>query len=291
MASVKPLFSQHPERPVVIAGPCTAESEEILNSVVEPMVRLADELGFTYVFKASFDKANRTSIDSYRGPGLEKTMGWFQNLKKRFPGLLILTDIHEVQHVGPVAAVCDVLQIPAFLCRQTDLLIAAVESGRAVNVKKGQFLAPENTRHIVSKAKAVCAKQNIPFNLALTERGASFGYGNLVVDMRGFQTMSETGAPVIFDITHSLQKPAAGGPDGATTGGAREFAPALTRAATATGYLDGFFLEVHPSPAKAKSDADTQLTLEQAKTLLGQIIPLWRDARSYHDIDGLFRGV
>ncbi len=289
MGSVKPLFSQHLDRPLVIAGPCTAESEELLNAVAEPMVKLSQELGFTYIFKASFDKANRTSIDSYRGPGLEKTMGWFQNLKKKYPGLLILTDIHEVQHVKPVAAVCDVLQIPAFLCRQTDLLIAAVESGKAVNVKKGQFLAPENTRHIVSKAKAVCEKEKLPFDLALTERGASFGYGNLIVDMRGFQTMAQTGAPVIFDITHSLQKPASAGPDGGTTGGAREFAPVLTRAATASGYLDGYFLEVHTAPAKAKSDADTQLTISQAEMLLRQTIPLWREARQFTAIDKSFR--
>lgn len=196
----------------------------------------------------------------------------------------VLTDIHEVVQVAPVAEVCDVLQIPAFLCRQTDLLVAAVQSGRAVNVKKGQFLAPEGTAHIVNKAKAVCTETKKPLNLALTERGVSFGYGNLVVDMRGFPVMAAQGVPVIFDITHSTQQPSTS----EVTGGERRFAPVLARSALATGYLDGFFLEVHTDPKKAQSDAAVQLSILQAETLLRQIVPLWKEMRQASKNDKIF---
>jgi 2-dehydro-3-deoxyphosphooctonate aldolase (KDO 8-P synthase) len=265
-----------------------AESYSILEVVCAHLASLAQELDFTLVFKASFDKANRTSIGSYRGPGLEQACQWFEQLKSKFPGLLVLTDIHETQQVPRVAEVVDVLQIPAFLCRQTDLLVCAVKTGRAVNVKKGQFLAPENVEHIRSKVLAAAGEGHFAPDYAVTERGASFGYGNLVVDMRGLKIMSDIGAPVIFDITHSLQLPAAGGTNGEVSGGLRKFAPVLARAATASGYLDGFFLEVHPEPAKAKSDGATQLSMLQAETLLRQIVPLWRSLRASTDLDGVF---
>ncbi len=281
-------FKQDPERPIVIAGPCMAESLELMQSVIAPLHALAQELNFELVFKASFDKANRTSIHSYRGPGLPQALQWFEKLKKSFAGLAVLTDVHETSQVVEVASVIDVLQIPAFLCRQTDLLVAAVQTGRAVNIKKGQFLAPENCRHIISKVRQAAEEKGLALNYALTERGTSFGYGNLVVDMRGLKIMSDEGAPVIFDITHSLQLPAAGGTTGEISGGLRNFAPVLARAATASGYLDGFFLEVHPNPDQAKSDAATQLSVQQASHLLRQIIPLWKSVRRLAKEDQIY---
>ncbi len=269
------VFKQKPERPTLIAGPCMAESLELLEAVVAPLHALSKELKFDLIFKASFDKANRTSIGSYRGPGLKQTMKWFDTIKSKYPGLPVLTDVHETVQVAEAAEVIDVLQIPAFLCRQTDLLVAAAQTGRAVNVKKGQFLAPENAQHIVSKMVSASKEKGFEPNYALTERGVTFGYGNLVVDMRALKVMSDLSAPTIFDITHSLQLPAAGGAQGEVSGGLRNFAPVLARAATATGYLDGYFLEVHANPNQAKSDAATQLSIEQASTLLRQIIPLW----------------
>lgn len=283
-----PLFKRHPSKPVVIAGPCMAESYELMESVCTHLVHLSRTLDFHLVFKASFDKANRTSINSYRGPGLDQACRWFDQLKSKFPGLEVLTDVHETTQVGPAAEVIDVLQIPAFLCRQTDLVVAAVKTGRAVNVKKGQFLAPENAQHIVSKVLAAAKEENLTPDFALTERGATFGYGNLVVDMRGLKVMSDMGAPVIFDITHSLQLPAAGGEKGEISGGLRAFAPVLARAATATGYLDGFFLEVHTDPNKAKSDAATQLSLAQGDILLRQLLPLWKQMQAITAQDGEF---
>lgn len=265
-----------------------AESLELMLAVVEPLHSLAQELKFDLVFKASFDKANRTSISSYRGPGLPQALQWFEAIKKKFPGLAVLTDVHETVQVAEAASVVDVLQIPAFLCRQTDLLVAAVQTGRAVNVKKGQFLAPENCRHIVSKIQQAAQEKGMALNYALTERGTTFGYGNLVVDMRGLKVMSDLGAPVIFDITHSLQLPAAGGAAGEVSGGLRNFAPVLARSATASGYLDGFFLEVHADPSRAKSDAATQLSIKQASHLLRQIIPLWRSVRGLADDDQVY---
>ncbi len=282
------LFQRHASKPVVIAGPCMAESYEIMEAVCTQLHSLARELDFTLVFKASFDKANRTSIHSYRGPGLELACLWFAQLKDKFPGLQVLTDVHETQQVAPAAEVIDVLQIPAFLCRQTDLLVAAVKTGRSVNIKKGQFLAPENAQHIISKVLAAAAEDNFVADYALTERGTTFGYGNLVVDMRGLKVMADLGAPVIFDITHSLQLPAAGGQSGEISGGLRGFAPVLARAATATGYLDGFFLEVHPEPVKAKSDAATQLSPSQADILLRQMLPLWKQMRTATAQDSVF---
>ncbi len=280
-------FQQRPNRPFVIAGPCMAENFELMDEVATKLKALSEELGFDYIFKASFDKANRTSIGSYRGPGWATARPWFEKIKEKH-GVPILTDIHETVHVNEVAEVCDVLQIPAFLCRQTDLLVSAVNTGRAVNIKKGQFLAPENTRHIVKKAEAIAKESNIKCNVALTERGTTFGYGNLVVDMRGFKTMFETGVATIFDVTHSLQLPAAGGASGEVSSGLREFAPVLARAAVSTGYVSGLFVEAHTNPNEAKSDAATQLNLEQTEILLRQLIPMLKMSNELAQKDDVF---
>ncbi len=269
------------DRPLVIAGPCAAESEELINIVGAAMAKLSKELGFDYVFKASFDKANRTAGGSHRGPGLEQTMGWFADLKAKL-GVPVLTDVHESWQCEPAAKVCDVLQIPAFLCRQTDLVVAAAKTGRIVNVKKGQFMAPAAMASIVEKARAGSK------DVWLTERGVSFGYGNLVVDMRAFPIMAATKAPLILDITHSTQLPATGGEGGTTSGGQRQFAPVLARAATATGHLSGYFLEVHTDPPRAISDKDAQLRIDQAETLLRQLVPMWHAAKAYTKIDAQF---
>lgn len=271
------------DRPIVIAGPCAAESYELMDEVAAAIKKLADELGFTFIFKASFDKANRTSISSYRGSGIEQTLEWFSELKKKY-GFMVLTDIHESIQVPKIAEVCDVLQIPAFLCRQTDLLLAALSSGRYVNVKKGQFLDPDSMSSVVKKAESVGAKSRI----FLTERGACFGYNNLVVDMRGFKQMSSNQVPLIFDITHSVQLLGGGSAQAGITGARREFAPLLARSATATGYLSGYFLEVHRNPAQAKSDAEAQLSIPQAQTLLRQLIPFWRSCSALAKIDAQF---
>lgn len=281
------IFFKHQERPVVIAGPCMAESLDLMTSVAEPLVRLAAELNFRLVFKSSFDKANRSAIDGYRGPGLDKTLKWFGELKSKF-GFQVLTDVHETSQCAPVAEVCDVLQIPAFLCRQTDLVVAAVKTGRAVNIKKGQFMAPEAMLNISAKALAAADASGIAADFALTERGASFGYGNLVVDMRAFPILARSGVPVIFDITHSTQLPGAGA-DGKSSGADRFYAPVLARAAAASGYVDGFFLEVHADPAAAKSDKDAQLSIGQAESLLRQVIPLWRQCQNVNAIDPAFQ--
>ena len=210
----------------VIAGPCLLESRELALGVAERLARMAEELGLALVFKGSFDKANRTSLGSTRGPGLEQGISILAEVKERF-GLPVLTDVHLPDQCAPVAEVCDVLQIPAFLCRQTDLLTAAAETGRCVNVKKGQFLAPWDLRHATIK----CEATGNP-NVLVTERGTTFGHGRLVVDMTGFVDLSATGHPVVFDATHSVQRP--GGADG-KTGGDRTLAPILARAAVATG--------------------------------------------------------
>lgn len=276
------------DRPFVIAGPCMAESEDLLFAVAEPLRALAAELKFDLVFKSSFDKANRTAIDSYRGPGLDRAMQWFDSIKKKL-GVPVLTDIHETAQASAVAAVVDVIQIPAFLCRQTDLVVAAAETGRMVNIKKGQFMSPGSMEHIVVKARSAAQARGLTPNVTLTERGTTFGYGNLVVDMRGFEIMSHSAVPLIFDITHSTQIPPTGGEGGKTSGGERRMAPVLARAATATGYLSGYFLEVHTNPAQAKSDKGAQLTVTQAEALLRQLVPFWHQARQFSAIDTIFQ--
>jgi 2-dehydro-3-deoxyphosphooctonate aldolase (KDO 8-P synthase) len=253
-----------------IAGPCVIESEEATVETARRLAAMAHRLGLPLVFKASFDKANRSSIKSYRGPGLEEGLRVLRRVREE-TGLPLLTDVHEPGQCAAVAEVCDVLQIPAFLCRQTDLLLAAARTGRAVNVKKGQFLAPEDARHAVAKAAAVGNHR-----VFVTERGVSFGYHNLVVDMRSFAMLHDLGIAVIFDVTHSLQLPGQG--DG-TTGGDRRFAEPLARAAVAAG-ADGLFMEVHPDPDHALSDAATQLPLARAEALAMGVLEIRQALRA-----------
>lgn len=257
------------DKPILIAGPCMAESLEVMRAVAAEMVPLAEELGLDYYFKASYDKANRTSKDSARGPGLNQAMLWFQQLKEEFPGLKILTDIHTAEQALGAAVVCDALQIPAMLCRQTDLMLSAAKTGKPINVKKGQFLAPESMGPIAAKAPGS--------EVWLTERGTTFGHGDLVVDMRGLKAMAETGHKVIFDITHSTQKPPAAGRS--KSGADRSVAPLLARAACATGFVDGIFMEVHPNPAEALSDGPCSLPISQAKRVTKQCASLIKATR------------
>jgi 2-dehydro-3-deoxyphosphooctonate aldolase (KDO 8-P synthase) len=257
-----------------------------MDEVASALTALSQKLNFTYIFKASFDKANRQAIESYRGPGLEKALSWFSDIKMRHK-CKITTDVHEVHQVHAVSQVIDVLQIPAFLCRQTDLILAAVQTGKFVNIKKGQFMSPHAMIHVVNKARAAISEENKKSQtIALTERGACFGYGDLVVDMRSFSIMSETKVPLIFDITHSTQRPGTHGSSSSSY--TREFAPLLARSAAATGKLSGFFLEVHPNPSVAKSDAGAQLSIAQAELLLEQLIPLWRESKKMQKIDEKF---
>jgi 2-dehydro-3-deoxyphosphooctonate aldolase (KDO 8-P synthase) len=242
----------------LIAGPCVLETEELALSIAEKLVGITGKLGLPLVFKASFDKANRTSGKSFRGPGLAHGLKIFAGIKKRF-GCPVLTDIHDADQVKSAARVIDVLQIPAFLCRQTDLLLAAARSGRAVNVKKGQFLAPDDVNNIAAKLRAGGCK-----DYYITERGTTFGYHNLVVDMRGLALMRQAGHRVIFDATHSVQRP---GSLGASTGGDRAMAPVLARAAVAVG-IDGLFIETHPRPDQSPSDGPNMIPLAQMEGLL-----------------------
>ncbi|MGC1870353.1 MAG: 3-deoxy-8-phosphooctulonate synthase [Acidobacteriaceae bacterium] len=254
----------------LIAGPCVIESEAHVRTMADAIQRIAADLDVPYIFKASFDKANRTSVQSFRGPGLEEGCGILRRLAQA-TGLPVLTDVHDAHDCERVAEDVDVLQIPAFLCRQTDLLVAAAQTGRAVNVKKGQFVAPADMRHAVEKIHATSNNARV----FLTERGASFGYNNLVVDMRSLAIMRKF-APVVFDGTHSVQMPSA--QDG-VSGGQPEFIPVLTRAAVAAG-VDGIFLEVHDNPAQAKSDGANALDLKQLKPLLETLLAIHQAARA-----------
>jgi 2-dehydro-3-deoxyphosphooctonate aldolase (KDO 8-P synthase) len=249
----------------VIAGPCVIENEDLVLDTAHALAAMAERLGVGLVFKSSFDKANRSALGSFRGPGLEEGLRVLR-LVKQETGLPVLTDVHEPGQCAPAAEVCDVLQIPAFLCRQTDLVVAAARTGRAVNIKKGQFMAPDDMKKIVDKARSAGNE-----NVTVTERGASFGYHNLVVDMRSFAMLQDEGIPVIYDITHSLQLP--GG--GTESGGQRRFAEPLARAAVAAG-ADGVFLEIHPDPERALSDAAVQLPPERAEALLRSLVALRR---------------
>jgi 2-dehydro-3-deoxyphosphooctonate aldolase (KDO 8-P synthase) len=246
---------------VLIAGPCVIESEQHATDLAGQIADIARRARVPFIFKASYDKANRTSGRSFRGPGLDEGLRVLAAIKSRWH-VPILTDIHEAAHAGAAADVADVLQIPAFLCRQTDLLVAAAKTGRIVNIKKGQFLAPDDVRHAV--AKVVDAGNP---RVIVTERGTSFGYHNLVVDMRAFPMMRARGIPVVFDVTHSLQLP--GGGDGVTAGQA-EFIEPLASAGVAAG-VDGVFLEVHEQPARAKSDAQNALRLDLLEPLLRRL--------------------
>ncbi|MGH9744688.1 MAG: 3-deoxy-8-phosphooctulonate synthase [Candidatus Acidiferrales bacterium] len=246
----------------LIAGPCVIESESHALMMAEKLGAIASELGVPYIFKASYDKANRTSVTSYRGPGLKNGLKILAKIRKR-TGLPILTDVHDVSQVGAAAEVCDILQIPAFLSRQTDLLVAAGKTERVVNIKKGQFLSPSEMGNAAEKVASTGNEKII-----LTERGNSFGYQNLVVDMRSFPIMRKFGYPVVFDVTHSVQLP---GGEGKSSGGQPEFIETLARAGTAAG-VDGIFLEVHDNPAKALSDGSNALPLAQFRPLLEKIV-------------------
>ncbi len=257
----------------LIAGPCVIESEAHATSMAECLAKITGALKVPLIFKASYDKANRSSVSSYRGPGLKEGLRILGNIKKK-TGLPILTDVHEVSHVAPAAEVCDVLQIPAFLSRQTDLLVAVGKSGRVANIKKGQFLSPWD---IANAAERVAGTGNE--KIILTERGSSFGYQNLIVDMRSFPIMRKLGYPVVFDVTHSVQLP---GGEGKSSGGQPEFIEPLARAGTAIG-ADGLFLEVHDNPAKALSDGTNALALEKLQPMLERIL---RFAALARELDG-----
>src|SRR5580692_11221636 len=248
----------------LIAGPCVIESEAHATSMAEQLAKIARAVKVPLIFKASYDKANRSSAASYRGPGLKEGLRILAAIRKR-TGLPILTDVHEVSHVAPAADVCDVLQIPAFLSRQTDLLVAVGRSGRVANIKKGQFLSPGEIANAVEKVASTGNEKII-----LTERGTSFGYQNLVVDMRSFPIMRKLGYPVVFDVTHSVQLP---GGEGKSSGGQPEFIEPLARAGTAAG-ADGVFLEVHDNPAKALSDGSNALSLGELRPLLEKIVKI-----------------
>ena len=249
-------------QPVLIAGPCVIESEELLDTVAHELVRINQKLGTDIIFKASFDKANRTSISSFRGPGLERGLQMLADVKAKHH-LRVLTDIHESWQAAPVSEVCDVLQIPAFLCRQTDLLVAAAKTGRIVNIKKAQFLSGQDMRYPVEKARDAGAKE-----VWLTERGNSFGYNNLVVDFRNIPDMLDIVPTVIMDCTHSVQRPGGGG---GKTSGDRRFVPSMALAAKAFG-ATGFFFEVHPTPDLGLSDAANMLELHRLEPLVAQLI-------------------
>jgi len=248
----------------LIAGPCVIESEDFTLKMATAIAKVCDHLDINFIFKASFDKANRTSVDSFRGQSLEEGLRILQRVKDEV-GVPVLTDIHESYQAAIVAEVVDVLQIPAFLCRQTDLLLAAAATGRAINVKKGQFLAPWDMKNVVKKLEAGGAK-----NILLTERGTSFGYNTLVVDFRALPQMRELGYPIVFDATHSVQMP---GGQGDKSGGQRQFVPYTARAAAAVG-IDALFMEVHENPDAAPSDGPNMIPLENLESLLKQIISI-----------------
>jgi 2-dehydro-3-deoxyphosphooctonate aldolase (KDO 8-P synthase) len=247
----------------IIAGPCVIETEAMTFMIASVLDSICKDLDFNFIFKASYDKANRTSHESFRGPGLAEGLRILAKVKSEL-GVKVLTDVHTAEQCAEVAQIVDWLQIPAFLCRQTDLLQAAAKTGKPINVKKGQFLAPEDMGMVVRKIK----QANPEAQLMLTERGTCFGYHNLVVDFRSLPAMQKFGFPVIFDATHSTQQP---GDLGSSSGGDRNMAPILARAAIATGHCDGLFFETHPSPHEALSDAAVQLPLHSIRGLLSQI--------------------
>jgi len=249
---------------VVIAGPCVVESKDLAREVAERMKDICGRLGIQYVFKASYDKANRTSLSGYRGPGRDEGLAVISSIWASL-GIPVLTDIHETSDAAVAAKHVDVLQIPAFLCRQTDLLLAAAATGKAINVKKGQFLAPWDMKNVVEKLRNGGAN-----NVLVTERGTSFGYNTLVVDYRGLPQLRASAAPVIFDVTHSVQQP---GGLGTSSGGQREYAGALARAAVAVG-VDGLFLETHPDPDTAPSDGPNMIPLHRMEALLEQLLAI-----------------
>src|SRR3569832_1609552 len=256
----------------LIAGPCVIESHQMALDTAGRLKELTTELGITFIYKSSFDKANRSSGTSFRGLGMEKGLEILADVKKQL-GIPVLTDIHEIDEIQPVAAVVDVLQTPAFLCRQTDFIHACAQSGKPVNIKKGQFLAPHDMKNVIDKARAAAREAGLPEDSFMAcERGVSFGYNNLVSDMRSLAIMRETGCPVVFDATHSVQLP---GGQGTSSGGQREFVPVLARAAVATG-VAGLFMETHPDPANARSDGPNAWPLDRMESLLSTLVELDR---------------
>lgn len=255
-----PVGADHPL--LLLAGPCALESGELGWKVAQEMKAICERLGVSYVFKASFDKANRTSLDSFRGPGLRNGLRQLDRIRQEVD-VPVVSDVHETKQMDLAADALDIIQIPAFLCRQTDLLTAAAKTGKTVNLKKGQFLSPWDMKHAVGKLQAAGCDR-----ILLTERGASFGYNNLVVDMRSLPVMRSFGCPVLFDATHSVQLP---GGLGGTSGGQRKFIPPLSRAAMAVG-IDGLFMEVHPDPAKALCDGPNSIPLNKVEALLEQLL-------------------
>jgi len=254
----------------LIAGPCVIESEELQLRTAERLKAITDRLGVLFIFKSSFDKANRSSGTSFRGPGLDEGLRILAKVKSEL-GLPVLTDVHDIPQIAPVAEVVDVLQTPAFLARQTDFIHAVASAGRPVNIKKGQFMAPHDLVNVVDKARAAAkAAGGTGDNIMVCERGASFGYNNLVSDMRSLAIMRETGCPVVFDATHSVQLP---GGQGTSSGGQREHVPVLARAAVAAG-VSGLFMETHPDPANAKSDGPNAWPLERMESLLTTLVEI-----------------
>ena len=260
----------------LIAGPCVIESMQLQLDTAATLKEITTDLGIPFIFKSSFDKANRSSGNSFRGPGLEAGLKILGEVKRQL-GVPVLTDVHEYTPMNEVAAVVDVLQTPAFLCRQTDFIQACGRSGKPVNIKKGQFLAPHDMKNVIDKARAAALEKGLPADSFMAcERGASFGYNNLVSDMRSLAIMRETGAPVVFDATHSVQLP---GGQGTSSGGQREHVPVLARAAVAVG-IAGVFMETHPNPAQALSDGPNAVPLKHMRALLEQLAELDRAIKS-----------
>jgi len=267
------------DRPLfLIAGPCAIETEQLALDTAGELKRITSELGIPFIYKSSFDKANRSSSSSFRGPGMDEGLAILAKVKQEI-GVPVLTDVHDITQVDAVAAVVDVLQTPAFLCRQTDFIEAVVKAGKPVNIKKGQFLAPHDMKNVVDKANAVGGEGRV----MVCERGASFGYNNLVSDMRSLAIMRETNCPVVFDATHSVQLP---GGQGSSSGGQREFVPVLARAAVATG-VSGVFMETHPDPDKALSDGPNAWPLGKMKPLLESLLEIDKIVKKQGFIDSL----
>ena len=259
----------------LIAGPCVVESEQLQMDTAGALQEITTSLGIPFIFKSSYDKANRSSGTSFRGPGMVKGLEILAKVKREL-GLPILTDVHSEAEIAAVASVVDVLQTPAFLCRQTDFIHAVAQSGKPVNIKKGQFLAPGDMKNVIDKARAAAREKGLnEDNFMACERGASFGYNNLVSDMRSLAIMRETRAPVVFDATHSVQLPGAGNAQGTSSGGMREMVPVLARAAVAVG-IAGLFMETHPDPANAMSDGPNAVPLKHMRALLETLLELDR---------------
>ena len=268
----------------LMAGPCVIESEEMVMEIAWEMKAICDDLGIPYIFKASYDKANRTSVSSFRGPGIEKGLEILARVRETV-GVPVVTDVHTEAEVPLVAKYVDVIQTPAFLCRQTDFICACARTGKPVNIKKGQFLAPHDMINVIEKARAAAREAGVnEDNFMCCERGASFGYGNLVSDMRSLAIMRETGAPVVFDATHSVQLP---GGNGKSSGGNRAFVPVLSRAAVAVG-VSGLFMETHPDPQCAKSDGPNMVPLSRMRELLSSLVAIDRVVKGLPLLENTF---